>query len=69
MANIKKQLDSLLNQEMDRKNFLKYSGGILLAVLGITGLIRILMNSSRPGVTPEEQPQGPSGYGASRYGQ
>lgn len=68
MPNIKKQLDGLLTQEMDRKNFLKYSGGILLALLGVTGLVRILLSSQKSPLTTE-QPKGPSGYGASRYGQ
>ncbi len=68
MVSIKKQLDSLLNQEMDRKNFLRYSGGIVLALIGVTGLVRILLSSK--GVNPGllEQPKGSHGYGSSKYG-
>ncbi len=70
MPNIKKQLDTLLAQEMDRKNFLQYSGGIVLALLGVTGLIRIILSSNRIGSTAAT-PQQPisRGYGSSRYGQ
>lgn len=70
MGNIKTQLDTLLNQEMDRKNFLRYSGGILLALLGITGLMRILLSSSGKSTgLIEGQTKSPRGYGSSKYGQ
>lgn len=69
MGNIKNQLDTLLNQEMDRKNFLQYSGGIVLAVLGVTGLIRILLSSNKSTILTQEAPARPGGYGSSKYGQ
>jgi hypothetical protein len=69
MGNIKTQLDSLLSQEMDRKNFLRYSGGIVLALLGVTGLIRILLNSQKNTLAPTETQKTSGGYGTSRYGQ
>lgn len=69
MGNIKTQLDSLLSQEMDRKNFLRYSGGIVLALLGVTGLIRILLNSQKATLAPTETQKQSQGYGTSRYGQ
>ncbi|MEO6109724.1 MAG: hypothetical protein ABIP50_01795 [Candidatus Saccharimonadales bacterium] len=69
MGNIRKQLDTLLNQEMDRKNFLRYSGGIVLALLGVTGLIRILLSSSKTTSGLLETPKGRHGYGSSKYGQ
>ncbi len=55
-------LARLMNKEMDRKDFLKYSGGVLLAVVGITGLLNTLLkvggeDSNRKG-----------GYGSSAYG-
>lgn len=69
MTKIKEQLDAVFTKEMDRKNFLKYSGTIMLGILGITGLIRLLMGShlELPG-NSAEQPKG-SGYGSSRFGQ
>ena len=45
---------------MDRKDFLKYSGGVFLAVIGVTGLLNTL---SRLG---DEHDKG--GYGKSAYG-
>lgn len=68
MANLRKQLDSLLSQEMDRKNFLRYSGGILLALVGVTGLMRILL-SSKTELLPNQTQHKSNGYGSSRYGQ
>lgn len=58
---INKQIDTILNKEMDRKAFLKYSGGVLLAVLGITGLLNALS-----GIGGEESVT--SGYGGKPYG-
>jgi hypothetical protein len=69
MGNIKTQLDALLSQEMDRKNFLRYSGGIVLALLGVTGLIRILLSSQKNTLAPTEAQKPSQGYGTSRYGQ
>lgn len=70
MAEIKKQLDSLLDQKMDRKSFLKYSGGIILAALGITGLLRILLGTKSTSFVGSIDTQKRSrGYGSSRYGE
>lgn len=69
MGNIRSQLDGLLNQEMDRKNFLRYSGGIVLALLGVTGLIRILLSSKTTNPLIDEPQKKSHGYGSSRYGQ
>lgn len=69
MGTIKTQLDTLLGQEMDRKNFLRYSGGIVLALLGVTGLVRILLGSQKTALTPTDTVKQSQGYGTSRYGQ
>ena len=70
MPNIKKQLDGLLTQEMDRKSFLQYSGGIVLGLIGITGLVRLILSSNRLGSgSTTEKPPTSGGYGSSRYGQ
>jgi hypothetical protein len=70
MGNIKTQFDALLNQEMDRKNFLRYSGGILLALVGVTGLVRTLLSSNTKTVgLLDDQQRRSNGYGSSRYGQ
>ncbi len=70
MPNIKKQLDGLLTQEMDRKSFLQYSGGIVLGLIGITGLVRLILSSNRlSGGSTIQKPPTSGGYGSSRYGQ
>lgn len=68
MAGIKTQINDLLQQEMDRKSFLRYSGGVVLALLGVTGLIRLLLSSKGSPLTSDQRTQG-HGYGTSRYGQ
>jgi hypothetical protein len=66
---IKEQLKALTQKEMDRKDFLKYVGGILLAVVGVTGLVRVLLGthhtSSDVGVAESKNS---GGYGSSTYG-
>jgi len=67
---IKQQLDNVLHQEMDRKNFLQYSGTILLTVLGISGLLRVLISGEKSQVLKTSAVMKSSfGYGSSRYGQ
>ncbi len=69
MGNIRTQLDALLTQEMDRKNFLRYSGGIVLALLGVTGLMRLLLTTKTATPLLEDQKSRSHGYGSSKYGQ
>ena len=66
---IKNQLDALLQEKMDRKDFLKYVGTLILGVIGVTGLVRILLGSR--GLTPpntSNPPKSGGGYGSSPYG-
>lgn len=66
---IRSQIDALLQEKMDRKDFLKYAGTVALGIIGITGLVRMLLGS-RGLVGPESdggKSQG-SGYGNSSYG-
>jgi len=51
----------LMSKEMDRKDFLKYSGGVLLAVVGISGLLNTLLRLGG-------EQENPRGYGGSSYG-
>ena len=60
--NKNKTIARIMSKEMDRKDFLKYSGGVLLAVVGITGLLETL---SRIGSDGKRQT---GGYGGSSYG-
>ena len=66
---IKTQIDALLQEKMDRKDFLKYAGGVLLAAIGVTGVVRMLLgNRVLNGVIPSGDINKGSGYGKSRYG-
>lgn len=74
---IKQQFTALLTKEMDRKDFLKYSGGVILAAVGVTGMIRLLLGQggiSLPTHTAAAHPQAATlkqsamGYGGSAYG-
>jgi len=52
------KLAQLMEKKMDRRDFLKYGIGVVLALVGITGLLRTL--------TGENQS---NGYGDRPYGQ
>jgi hypothetical protein len=65
---IKTQIDALLQEKMDRKDFLKYAGTVALGIIGVTGLVRMLLGS-RGLTAPEENSKSRgSGYGSSSYG-
>lgn len=61
---VNKQLTTILSKEMDRKAFLKYSGSVLLAVVGITGLLNALSGVGGSEVTSNSS----AGYGNKPYG-
>lgn len=68
---VKKQIDALLAQEMDRKNFLKYSGTVVLGVLGITTIVGALLSGvhNQEGRHTDSTLKGRgSSYGSSAYG-
>lgn len=74
---IKQQFNSLLKKEMDRKDFLKYSGGVILAAVGVTGMVRLLlgqggialpMHSDKPQASQLKESAMGMGYGGSAYG-
>ena len=63
----KDQVAALSQKEMDRKDFLKYSGSILLAALGISGLLRVILSAHQPSASARSS-QDSSSYGMSPYG-
>ncbi len=70
---IKQQFDSLLRKEMDRKDFLKYSGGVILAAVGVAGMMRLLLGQGGISLPTQSQPaadmkKSGMGYGGSAYG-
>ena len=69
MALLKEQVSTLAKKEMDRKDFLKYGGSVLLAAIGVTGLLRVLLSAhqqSTPSSSTSDQAD--NGYGKSAYG-
>jgi hypothetical protein len=57
-----KKIAQLMSKEMDRKDFLKYSIGVALAVVGVSGLLNTLLRLGG------ERTQSTHGYGAAPYG-
>jgi hypothetical protein len=57
-------LESLLETEVDRREFLAYVGATLLGVLGVSGLLKTLAQSP----SSKTNRQSPGGYGSSTYG-
>ena len=59
-------LAKLRDKEMDRKDFLKYSGVVLLAAVGLKGVLALLAPADKPIVsTATDQKRG---FGAGKYG-
>lgn len=60
-----KPVQQLLETEMDRKEFLSYLGASLLAVIGISGLIKSIASSLEPTTSKSTTK---AGYGGDTYG-
>lgn len=61
---VSKKISYLMNREMDRKDFLKYGVGVVLAVVGVTGLVNTLFQlGGESGIEKVSR-----GYGSSSYG-
>jgi hypothetical protein len=67
-VSIKTQIDTLLQEKMDRKDFLKYTGTVALGLLGVTGLVRMLLGSRGLSIPSNDDSQKGSAYGSSSYG-
>jgi len=67
---IKSQIDALLQEKMDRKDFLKYAGTVALGIIGVTGLVRMLLGSRGliGGDAGSDAKSQSNGYGSSSYG-
>ena len=61
-----KQIDNILKQEVDRAQFIKYTGAALLGMMGITSFIKNLHKSVQP--SPKAITNRTAGYGKSAYG-
>lgn len=61
-----KQIDTILKQEVDRAQFIKYIAVALLGVMGISSFIKNLHKSVTP--SAKTSVNRTSGYGKSPYG-
>ena len=65
-------LKRIREQEMDRKEFLKYSGLVVLGLVGVRGLISLLDPLARPNYVPKQTQQtsqpASRGFGSGKYG-
>jgi hypothetical protein len=66
MDKSKRMLTDLLEKDMSRKEFLIHVGGVALAVVGVTGLMRKLADPF--GKQQRPAPEAAAGYGHSPYG-
>lgn len=64
---VKPSITRLMSQKMDRRDFLRYSGGILLAVIGVTGLVNTIFKAGGQQTQTSDKPKS-NGYGMSPYG-
>lgn len=62
----KNLLTNIRDQKMDRKDFLKYSGVVLISVVGFKGLISVLSQTDSKTVIVKES--SPRGFGSGKYG-
>jgi hypothetical protein len=66
MSTIKERVDELLTKPMNRRQFLKHAGLLVLAVVGVTNILNTL--EPKQGETKQSASSGAPGYGASVYG-
>ena len=61
-------VQTICSKEMDRREFLKYSGIALLGVIGLKGLAALLMAPENQVVATTSQKSEKSGFGSGKYG-
>lgn len=59
------KINDLLQQDVSRKEFLRYLGIALLSVIGVTSMLQNLQNAAQ---TPVQKQTNNVGYGTSAYG-
>lgn len=65
---LRNEIDQLLQRPMERKEFLAYLGALLLMLLGISGLIRALLQAGESKQLTNRYEVQTVGYGSSSYG-
>lgn len=57
------------NKEMDRKDFLKYSGLVLLSMIGLRAFVSLLSQSNNHTIPAlKSQKEATHGFGSGKYG-
>jgi hypothetical protein len=65
----KDTIQSIGDKEMDRKDFLKYSGLVLLSVIGLKTITNILIQpDAKKTLTVNTGNKNPRGFGDGKYG-
>lgn len=60
-------LQTISAKEMDRKDFLKYSGLVLIGLVGLKGVVTLL-SSAESKITAQPNATATRGFGSGRYG-
>lgn len=68
MSKKKNILQTIKDKEMDRKDFLKYSGLTLAAVVGLKGIISIFSEGDDIKTLTAVQKKSTRGFGSGKYG-
>jgi hypothetical protein len=63
---INKIVESIKCKEMDRKDFLKYSGLVLLSVVGLRAVANLLNKDENQKISKNESSRG---FGGGKYGE
>jgi hypothetical protein len=63
----KSLIQKLSDKEMDRKDFLKYSGVILAGVVGLKGILSLVSQADKQ-PTALQSDQASRGFGSGKYG-
>lgn len=66
MSTIKERVDEILKRPMNRRQFLKHVGLLLLAVVGVTAIINAFEGKNTPKTSGASDPDGMA-YGSSVY--
>lgn len=68
MQQISKQIQNILQQDMDRKEFLSLVGASLIGVIGISKILKSLESFNNDS-SSSSKANAKAGYGASAYGE
>jgi hypothetical protein len=60
-------IQKLSDKEMDRKDFLKYSGVVLAGIVGLKGVLSIINQGEKQPVALQQQ-KNSHGFGSGKYG-